>query len=203
MTLARNEARELLEEHAPHGENWPLHCRQVARVAERISAALRGAGAALDLDRTWVRALLHDIGRSRTHGPFHGWTGFVLLRSLGHPDDGRGCLTHWLKGRTPAEVAASPVFRGPVVERAFAALDPPGWTLEDSVLSLADSGVKHSTVVAWRERHADLIERYGDSHWLRRAGELADEHAAEVSSALGFPVEEILTPLHGDRIDPD
>ena len=199
--LPRDEARALLDRHAPPDAGWKRHCLQVAKVADRMSTALVEAGRPVDRDALHAQALLHDVGRARTHGPFHGWTGFVLLRAQGFPRAGRGCLTHWLKGREPDEVLASPLFRPGIVAQAYAALGPEGWTLSDSVLSIADSSVRHTTIVSVRSRHRDLLERYGDSTWLRRAEELAHGHAAEVGAALGFPVEELLAPLYGDRRD--
>lgn len=202
MTRDRAHGRALLDRHAPADAAWKRHCLQVAKVTDRISDALSEAGAAVDPDGLHVQALLHDVGRARTHGPFHGWTGYVLLRAEGVPEAGRGCLTHWLKGRDPEEVLEAPPFREHIVAQAYEALGgPEGWTLSDSVLSVADSSVRHTTIVSVRSRHRDLIERYGDSRWLRRAEELAHRHADDVAAALGFPVEELIAPLYGDRLD--
>jgi len=198
----RDFGRALLDRHAPPDAAWKRHCLQVAKVTDRLCDALTAAGGEIDADALHVQALLHDVGRARTHGPFHGWTGFVLLRSEGVAEAGRGCLTHWLKGRDPEEVLEAPPFRPHIIDQAYAALGgPEGWTLGDSVLSVADSSVRHTTIVSVRSRHHDLLERYGDSRWLRRAEELAHRHADEVAAALGFPVEELLKPLYGDRLD--
>ncbi len=201
MSLDEAQARALLDELAPPDAEWRRHCLQVAKLTGILTTALDDAGTALDPDRLQAQALLHDIGRARTHGPFHGWTGYLILRALGHADAGRGCLTHWLKGRHPDELLTTPLFRRGIVDQAYAALEPEGWSLGDSVLSIADSSVQHTTIVSVHSRHRDLIDRYGDSHWLRRAEELAHAHAAEVGAALGFPVEELLAPLYGDRRD--
>ncbi len=200
-SMSPQDARLLLDAHAPEGEPWPWHCRQVARVAVRLGEALQQAGAPVDLAELEVQALLHDIGRSLTHGPFHGWSGFVLLRSLGRSEAGRGCLTHWLKGRAPEELRQSTHFRDSFIERVYAAIDPPGWTLADSVLSVADSSVRHSTVVGFEERYRDLYQRYGQSAWLERACELTSEHAGEIAGLLGRPVEDVLEPLYGDTLE--
>lgn len=201
MALGPADADLLLTELAPAEQAWPHHCRQVAKVARVLGESLLQAGHHLDLDLLITQALLHDVGRAKTHGPLHGWTGFVMLRELGHPESGRGCLTHWLKGRSLDEVRESPAWKPSLAERAFAALDPTGWQLLDSVLSFADSSVQHTTIVPINERHQDLLDRYGDSRWLRRAAELGEQHGAEIAAALGFPVERLLTPLFGDSAD--
>ncbi len=200
--LPPEEARRLLRRLAPPDERWPRHCLQVARVARRLGEALRAAGVELDLDLLESQALLHDVGRARTHGPLHGWTGWVLLRSMGHAPEGRGCLTHWLKGRSPEEVVAAG-FRPHVVAQAFAALEPVPWDLADSALSVADSSVRHDVVVPMAERHADLLERYGDSDWLRRHAELGAAHAAAIEEVVGVPLDELLAPLHGPLPETD
>ena len=189
------EALEVLDAHSPPGENWPLHSRQVAKVAVRLCAALKANGAEADRDVQEVQALLHDIGRSRTHGPLHGWSGYTLLRSLGLGQEGRGCLTHWLKGRSQEETVRTGRFEPDFMARVYGALDPPQWHLGDSIMSVADSSVQHSTIVPLDQRHADLLERYGESEWLRRATELGDEHACQVGAAAGKSVEEVVPHL--------
>lgn len=198
--LGAHGALALLDRHSPPGESWPLHCRQVAKVARRLADAADAA--AVDADLVEAQALLHDIGRSRTHGPLHGWTGFVLVRAHGFPREGRGCLTHWLKGRAPHELAGAGRLTPGFIERAFAAFEVEPWSLADSIVSLADSCVMNTTIVTLDERHADLLARYGESRWMRRAWELARQHADEVAAALGSRVEDVLAPLHGDRLDP-
>lgn len=200
-SMSPQDALVLLDAHSPAGEPWPLHCRQVARVAVEIGRALADQDAEVDLAGLEVQALLHDIGRSRTHGPYHGWSGYVMLRAEGHAAAGRGCLTHWLKGRGPEELQRTSRFRESFIERVFAAVDPPEWTLTDSVLSVADSSVRHSTVVDFEDRYQDLYDRYGESRWLRRASELTEEHAAEIGRQLGYPVERLLEPLYGDSLE--
>lgn len=201
QALDRERATAFLNLHSLAGESWPLHCRQVAKVARRVSEALQEASAPVDPELAEVQALLHDIGRSRTHGPLHGWTGFVMVRALGFPREARGCLTHWLKGREPGELLGSGRLKPGFVDRAFAPFATEPWALQDSVMSLADSCVMNTTIVPLALRHEDLLVRYGDSAWLRRAWELAERHAEDVSAALRFPVEELLAPLHGDRLD--
>jgi|FLOH01.1.fsa_nt_gi hypothetical protein len=201
MQLSLAAAELLLAEHAPPHEAWPHHCRQVAKVAGVIGQALLAAKHPLDVDLLITQALVHDIGRAKTHGPLHGWTGFVMMRARGYEAAGRGCLTHWLKGRSRAEVAAAAPWSSSVTKSAFDALEPVPWQLLDSVLSYADSSVQHTTIVPIAQRHFDLYTRYGESSWLRRAAELGELHGAEISAALGFSVETLLTPLFGNSAD--
>ncbi|MDA1260555.1 MAG: HD domain-containing protein [Planctomycetota bacterium] len=198
--LGRAGALALLDRNSPAGESWPLHCRQVAKIARRLADAV-GFGSE-EAELIEAQALLHDIGRSKTHGPLHGWTGFVLVRAHGYPREARGCLTHWLKGRAPEELEGAGRLTPGFVARAYAAFDAEPWGLADSIMSLADSCVMNTTIVSLDQRHEDLLKRYGESRWMRRAWELARQHADEVAAALGSRVEDLLAPLHGDRLDP-
>jgi len=124
-----------------------------------------------------------------------------MLRARGLAAEGRGCLSHWLKGRSLEEVAQVRLWTPAFARRAWGELHPPAWTLLDSALSVADSSVQHSTIVPLQERHQDLYRRYGDSPWLRRAAELAAQQAEELGAALGCPVDALLQPLYGDCLD--
>ena len=198
--MSPSQALEILAEYSPPGEKWPLHCRQAGRVAALLCDGLESAGLTIDRALIESQTLLHDIGRSKTHGLMHGWTGFTLLRSLGHTPQARGCLTHWIKGRSFDEVVAEKVFEPAFVDKVFEALGAEEWCIGDSVVSVADSSVTHTTIVPIAQRHAELIQRYGDSSWVRRAGELAEGHAKHLEQHLKQPVNQLLAQLHGDTM---
>ncbi len=141
-------------------------------------------------------ALVHDIGRSVEHSYLHGWQGYVLLRDLGHAATGRGCIQHWLKGRSEKELRQSRI-PSDFLDEVLACLEPPDWLLEDSIVSVADSSVAGVEIVTLHERHADLARRYGDSDWLRRHASLANEQAAQISQVIARPVAELIAPMLG------
>jgi uncharacterized protein len=73
---------ELLEkENTP--ENVIEHCKAVCRKAMKIASNFD------DADRDLIRkgALLHDIGRSRTHGITHAIEGVEIARKYGYSQD--------------------------------------------------------------------------------------------------------------------
>ena len=73
---------ELLEkENTP--ENVIEHCKAVCRKAMKIASNFD------DADRELIRkgALLHDIGRSRTHGITHAIEGVEIARKYGYSQD--------------------------------------------------------------------------------------------------------------------
>ncbi len=206
--LTPAEARALLDTHAPENELWPLHCQLVGRIARLVAEAAQNNGEEsgsepVNADTLEVYGLLHDIGRCKSNGPMHGWAGFVLLRSLGHADAGRGCLTHWFKGRNQNEMAVTGKFGDDFLSGVYGNLQPQEWLLTDSILSFADSCVMHNQIVSLKTRHQDLRNRYGASAWMTRTEELANQHADQISARLGFEVHDLVAPLYGEILTHD
>lgn len=118
------------------------HSEEVARLAVRLTAALRAAGhGSLNLPLVEAAALLHDIAKAR------------CLESLGdHAEDG-GRL---LRDRGFAAV-------GELVARhvELGEWDPEGEPCEAEILNYCDKRVQHERVVGLDERFGDLVERYG------------------------------------------
>lgn len=57
------------------------HCEAVSRLAVEMAAAYRKHGINVDLKLVEIGALLHDIGRARTHKIDHGVIGAKIARS--------------------------------------------------------------------------------------------------------------------------
>ena len=119
-----------------------------------------------------------------------------MLRGMGHPAEARGCLSHWTKGRQREELEVVPLWKSSFVDQVFDIFTTDPWTLYDSIVSVADSSVCHTEIVSLEARHQDLLDRYGDSIWMRRASELAHIHANELSDILKSPVAELISPLY-------
>lgn len=71
----------LKKEHTP--DNVIKHCQAVYRKAMKIAANFDN----VDEDLIRKGALLHDIGRSRTHGITHAIEGVEIAREYGYPQD--------------------------------------------------------------------------------------------------------------------
>ncbi|MCW3991380.1 MAG: TIGR00295 family protein [Candidatus Bathyarchaeota archaeon] len=58
------------------------HCKNVTRLAMRIADAFKRRGFNVDLALVEAGALMHDLGRSSTHGVEHGAVGGELARRM-------------------------------------------------------------------------------------------------------------------------
>ncbi len=59
------------------------HCKKVSDLAVKIANAYQKKGLKLDVSLVEISALLHDIGRTRTHEVDHALIGGEIARSLG------------------------------------------------------------------------------------------------------------------------
>lgn len=193
--MSFEEAVRLLDRLAPGDHLWKKHSYCVAEVAHILAQALLEEGEKLDPHFIRIAALLHDAGRAKTHGPLHGWVGYVLLRKEGVEHYARGCIVHWLKGRTEAEVLADGKLSPRFVRRLYLHFKLPHLTLTDKILALADSLVMHDRVVPLEKRYADLQLRYGKSDWLQRHEQMSREYQEEIESLLGCKLETLLARL--------
>jgi uncharacterized protein len=62
------------------------HCKAVEKVATEIAEACKNRGLNVDMELVQIGALLHDIGRSKTHSVHHAIVGAEIARSLNLPE---------------------------------------------------------------------------------------------------------------------
>jgi uncharacterized protein len=62
------------------------HCKAVTELALETARILEGKGLKVDSRLVEIGALLHDIGRSRTHTVHHAVAGAKIAKALGLPD---------------------------------------------------------------------------------------------------------------------
>ena len=62
------------------------HCEVVADLALEIAQKLQNKGLKVDMHLVEIGALLHDIGRSKSHSVDHGLVGAEIVLSVGLPE---------------------------------------------------------------------------------------------------------------------
>ena len=68
-------------------KNVIKHCKSVSRLAVKIAKKLAEKGINVNIELVKIGGLLHDIGRSKTHGIDHALVGSEIARSYGLPED--------------------------------------------------------------------------------------------------------------------
>lgn len=189
------EASRLLDKIAPGEHLWKKHSHQVAEVAKQLTVALHDRGEKLDLDYMRSCALLHDVGRAKTHGHLHGWTGYVILKNEGAETYSRACIVHWLKDHTEADLLSHKDLSPRFIRDLYQRFDLDQLSVADKVMALSDSLVKHDQVVDLDERYRDLFIRYGKNRWLEEQYRFSKNYQDEVERALGIQVPQLLQPL--------
>jgi uncharacterized protein (TIGR00295 family) len=82
------------------------HVEAVARLGKDVANALKRRGHAVDVGLVEAGCLLHDIGRSESHGLDHATKGAALLRSRGYPEALCLCVErHTCGGSDPQDAA--------------------------------------------------------------------------------------------------
>ena len=105
------------------------HCKAVRDIAVKIAEKANA-----DMKLVEASALLHDIGRSKTHGIRHGVEGAKIARNLGLPESIIKIIERHLGAGLPADEAK---------KLGLPAKDYMPETLEEKIVCHADSLVDH------------------------------------------------------------
>ena len=164
--------------HAKYGssERVVTHCRTVTAVSRTLADALLSKKKEIDRKAILSGALLHDIGRSRTHTVEHGYVGAKILQDEG-------------VDQVVVEIVRRHVGAGISAEEAVTLGFPEGdyipRTLEQKVVCFADKMVSSDTVRPFEEEVRRFVRKGHDVDRLRGL-------KADVAGALGEDPETIL-----------
>lgn len=126
------------------------HCEAVARAAQAVAAAIAQRGTVVDQDLVAAGAMLHDIGRARTHTIAHASLGAALLRERGLPEP----LCRVVERHTGGGIDASEARR-----LGLPAKDYTPTTLEEKIVCQADNLVDGARRQKVQEELDDLARR--------------------------------------------
>jgi uncharacterized protein len=136
-------------------ESVICHCKSVSDLATRIAMSMRKRGVNVDVELVSTGALLHDIGRSKTHKIDHGVQGakiavdFGLLKSIV-----RIIEVHIGSGITSEEAERLGIPKKDYLPQ----------TLEEKVVSYADMLIENCTEVSYEIAFQHFTELLGSSH---------------------------------------
>ena len=128
MLPSREQALQLLRENHC-SVKVVKHCRAVAGLAVETAEVLQKKGLRVDVELVEVGALLHDLGRSRTHSVDHAVIGAKLAEAAGLPENVVSIIKRHVGGGITTEEAEKLGWpKGNYVPK----------TLEEKIVSYAD-----------------------------------------------------------------
>lgn len=130
------------------------HSLAVERKALEIARRISENGHAVDLERVELGAILHDIGRSKTHGIEHGLRGAEILREKGLDE-----FVGFAEGHMGAGIPASEAKKLGLPERDFMSR-----TLEEKIVAYADKLVAGAGNIPFEEAREQLKAQLGADH---------------------------------------
>jgi uncharacterized protein len=171
---------------------WIRHCLAVSRVAKRVAEVLEPQRA-IDAGYLTTGALLHDIGRYKTHDPvLHGVEGYLLLTSLGHEREAFICASHVLCGMPAAEAA----------HYGLPLRDFLPTTIEERLVPVIDGLVEFDRPTTFEERCESIARRYkGNALFLERfsvAAAIGRKFLEEFDNEYGISLERIAAETLSD-----
>jgi uncharacterized protein len=158
---SREQAIELLRKN-----NCPTkvinHCEEVAKLALEIASKLEKKGIKVDLKLVEAGALLHDIGRSKSHAVDHGVVGAKIAKLEGLPE----AVVRIIKGHVGGGITAQEAERFGWPKDVYEPV-----TLEEKIVSYADKLIDKSKRVPidleierLQVEHKDAAERVRKLH---------------------------------------
>lgn len=148
------EALKILQE-SGCSTNVIRHCKAVAELAVQIAEKCANNGAYVDIELVQIGALLHDIGRAKTHGVNHPIVGAKIARSLGLPNSLVRIIERHLGGGISAKEARE--FSWP--EGTYIPE-----TLEEKIVTYVDKLIEGERRVPIEKTIQKLNERLGADH---------------------------------------
>ena len=131
------------------------HCKAVSALAVKFAEACENKGLNVDVNLVEVGALLHDIGRSKTHGVNHAIVGVEIAQSLNLPESIVSIIGRHIGGGITADEAK---------ELGWPVKDYLPTTLEEKIVTYADKLIEGSRVVSIERTIEQFSRTLGENH---------------------------------------
>lgn len=144
-------------------------CEKALEIANKIRKVK------VDIDLIEIGAILHDIGRSKTHGFQHALIGGKILRGRGFPNEiARICETHILGGLDKEDAKSVGLPNRDYLPE----------TLEEKIVCLADKLMAGRREVSIEERFQIWFSKYGKSKILLKAKKRIENIQKEIQNLI-------------------
>jgi len=135
------------------------HCIAVAELALEIAAASKNKNGnenkSIDEELVFTGALLHDIGRARSHGVEHGFLGGEIAKSLGLDDELVKIIQRHVGAGITAEEAK---------QLGLPRISLMPETMEEKIVAYADSLIEGTRRTSIEHALSNLKKKLGESH---------------------------------------
>jgi uncharacterized protein len=131
------------------------HCKAVSDLAVKFAKACKNKGLKVDVNLVEIGALLHDIGRSKTHDVTHAIVGVKIAKSLNLPEPIVSIIECHIGGGIDADEAKK---LGLPVKNYFPV------TLEEKLVAYADKRIEGSRVVSIEKTIEQFSRTLGNGH---------------------------------------
>jgi len=149
------------------------HSEKVADKALEIADKITKAN--VDMELIEIGALLHDIGRSKTHGFKHALIGGKILRERSYSEKlAKICERHILGGLDKEDA-----IKFGLPEKDYLPV-----TLEEKIICLADKHMAGTREVTIQERFNRWFQKYGKSKILLKSKKRIEKIQKEIESLI-------------------
>lgn len=131
------------------------HCLAVSRLAREIAERCNRKGLAVDVNLVEVGSLLHDLGRSRTHGITHAVVGGEMAKNLGLSN----AIVRIIERHLGAGISADEAKALGLPEKSYIPE-----TLEEKIVSYADKLIEGRRQVKIEETITNFEYELGPTH---------------------------------------
>jgi uncharacterized protein len=131
------------------------HCEAVARLAVQIAEKCLINGVAVNVQLVHVGAILHDIGRSKTHKVHHAIIGAEIARSLGLPEEIALIIERHVGGGITSDEA---------IKLGWPNKNYVPETIEEKIVSYADKLIEGSKIISIEESIKRFKKELGADH---------------------------------------
>jgi len=131
------------------------HCKAVSDLAVKIAMKCKRNGVDLNVKLVQIGALLHDLGRSKTHSVHHPILGSKIARSLNLPEEIVRIIERHIGGGLTAEEAS---------ELGWPRKNYLPETIEEKIVAYADKLIDGEKIVPIQETIKKFQKRLGVHH---------------------------------------
>ena len=144
------------------------HCIVVKEIALDIVKQIKEKNSQAEIDAEVIEAgaLLHDIGRTRSHGVDHGYRGYMLMREANIDERVARCaLVHVLGGFDKEDIRKE----FPTDSRNEIKVSLMPKSIEEKIVCLADKNAEGTMQVTTKKRFSRWFKKYGKSSFLLKS----------------------------------